>query len=149
MILRTYACSVCNHTMEVELRSDQWDTPPPDCPWCCVQPMAQEFQPPAIGGSDRARATDMAHKIAVEDYKIADIQTGGGEGSVPKVRYSDSSQPASTWTAARGALETAVALGRESRLKYGNGLEVLQTSLKNGTQRDLIADSKRRSAKIW
>jgi hypothetical protein len=42
-----------------------------------------------------------------------------------------------------------MALGRQTRREHGDGLDVLQHSLKTGAQPDLIAISKRRSMKVW
>lgn len=149
MILRTYACDACGHSMTVELRAEQWDQGPPDCP-VCAQITAQAFKPPAIGGSARSRAVDLALDIAEKDYGVADIQADGREGGKPKVRYKDDmANPPSTWGAQSAALAQAVALGRENRLRYGSGLDVLQQNLKSGVQPDLIEQSKRRSPRIW
>lgn len=148
MILRSYMCGECGYHMEVELRAEQWDAPPPDCPMCAQQ-THQEFVPPAIGGSHRARATKLAETIAAEDYGVADMQRDNREGGRPKVRFKDDNRPPSTWGAQQAALEQAIALGRENRLKYGSGLEILQKNLRDGTQPDLIELSKRRSAKVW
>lgn len=148
MILRTYGCPECGHTMTLELRSDQWDQPPPDCPRCSQQ-TEQEFVPVAIGGSVAARATDMALDIAAKDYNVADIHLDHREGSKPRVRYRDADPAsASTWGAQGAALQQAIALGRENRLRYGSGLDVLQSALKSGSQPDLIELSKRRSARL-
>jgi hypothetical protein len=133
--------------LEVELTAEQWDAPPPDCPRCS-NTTYQEFAPPTIGGSNSTRAADYALKIASEDYNVADIQVQRGHGP-PKVRYNDSNQPASSWAPRNGALEQAIAIGRQTRLQHGSGLEVLQTGLKNKTIPDLIANSKRLSAKVW
>lgn len=149
MILRTYGCESCGHMMEVTLSADQWDAEPPDCPRCSTQTY-QEFHPPAIVGSNIARATELAHTIAAEDYGVADLQSPSRSGRA--VRYKDQGAdaiPASSWAAAGGQLQQAMALGRETRIKYGNGLDVLQGALKSGAQRDLIADSKRRSIRTW
>jgi hypothetical protein len=54
----------------------------------------------------------------------------------------------SLWGIAREALEAAVAGGRQTRLKYGSGLDVLQANLKSGAQPDLIELSKRRSPRV-
>lgn len=148
MILRTYGCEQCNHTMTVELASDQWDAEPPECPMC-ANATHQEFLPPAIGGSLRGKATALALDIAEKDYGVADIQADGREGGVPKVRLKEGSADASSWGTAPAAMAQAMALGRETRLKYGSGLDVLQTNLKNGSQPDLIELSKRRSIRVW
>jgi hypothetical protein len=151
MILRTYICEDCGHTLEVQLTADQWNIEPPDCGYCAAAPMAQEFKPFGIGGSVRAKATALAETIASEDYNVADLQSPSRAGRA--VRYKDTTADVlpSNWTgnSAQGALETAVALGRETRLRHGNGLDVLQSALKSGAQRDLIADSRRRSIKVW
>ena len=149
MILRTYVCPECNYIVEVELRADQWAELPPNCPNCIEPDLLQDFKPPAIGGSNQAKAVKMAQDIAERDYGVADLQTSRREGAPTKVRYRDQSPGTSSWGAANAAMAQAVALGRENRLRYGSGLEVLQTNLKNGTQPDLIELSKRRSAKIW
>lgn len=146
-IIRTYGCNECGHIMEVQLRADEWDAPEPDCPACSTQ-TRQEFKPPAIGGSHRSRATDLAHQIAREDYGVSDIQSPSRAG--PSVRYHDQSAgTASTWMGGGGQLQQAMALGRQTRLQHGNGLDVLHNALKSGAQPDLIELSKRRSAKVW
>lgn len=110
--------------------------------------MAQDFRPVAIGGSNRARATDLAHQIAREDYGVADIQSSSRSGA--PVRYQDGAASApSTWMGAGGQLQQAMALGRQTRLQHGNGLDVLQNALKSGAQPDLIEMSKRRSVKVF
>ena len=149
MILRTYMCGDCGYRIDAELSSDQWNAEPPDCPQCSVTPLVQEFKPPAIGGSNIARATEIAHTIAAEDYNVADIQSPSRSGR--SVRYRDQTGPEapSTWSMQSGALQQAIAIGRETRLRHGNGLDILQGALKSGAQRDLIADSKARSIKVW
>lgn len=142
MILRTYVCGDCNHTLEVELRSDQWDQEPPECP-CCSTQTVQEFRPPAIGGSYATRAADLALDIAEKDYGVADIQIDGKAEGTPKVRYKDQSPNPSTWGVPNAALEQAVAVGRQTRLQHGSALDVIKT------MPDLIELSKRRSAKVW
>ena len=151
MIIRTYGCGDCGNFLEVELRADQWDQEPPECPRCAERPMFQQFKPPAIGGSNRTRAADLALKIASEDYNVADLQPDRGQGATTKVRYRDTVPdiPASTWSVPNESLAQAAALGRQSRLQHGNGLDVLHGALKSGAQRDLIADSKARSIKVW
>lgn len=143
MILRTYGCESCNHMMTVELRADQWDQPPPECPRCS-NVTYQEFQPPGIGGSVRGKAVAMALDIAEKDYQVADIQADGKRGGTPKVRYKDT-QPAnaSSWGVHSEALQTAVSLGREVRLKHGSGLDIIRG------MPDLIAESKKRSMRVW
>lgn len=150
-IVRTYACAECNHYMEVVLSSDQWDDPPPDCPACEQRAMRQEFKPVAIGGSVHSRAAAIAEDIAANDYGVADMSSRG-EGEATKHRYKDQTSgiPASTWQAGGAALlEQAASIGRETRLRHGNGLDVLQNALKSGAQPDLIEASKRRAIKVW
>jgi hypothetical protein len=67
------------------------------------------------------------------------------------VRYKDTSGtiPASQWTAAQETLQAAVASGRQTRLKHGSGLDVLQSNLKSGAEPDLIEKSKQRMIKLW
>ena len=154
-IVRTFACPECNHYLELTLPIDQWDSPPPVCPECSrrqpAQPMQQEFKPVAIGGSLRAKAVEIAETIAREDYHVADMQSDRRVGGKPKVRYRDAKVATkSDWTVAQGALATAISLGRETRLKHGgNGLDILQRGLADGSIPDMIANSKKLSAKIW
>jgi hypothetical protein len=148
MILRTYACPNCAFQLTVELRADQWDAEPPDCPQC-EKILGQEFQPPAIGGSNYARARATAERIAEQDYGVADIQMARRQDDIAKVRYKDQQPSPASWGANREALEAAVAAGRQNRLQYGSGLDVLQQNLKSGVQPDLIELSKRRSARVW
>ena len=146
-IIRSYMCPDCAYAMEVTLRADEWEAPAPACPRCAADPMGQEFKPPAITGSNIARASAMAEKIAAEDYG-ASIHSPSRSG--PRVQYRDSSAAnASAWHAGGAELSQAVALGRETRLRYGSGLDVLQANLKSGAQPDLIEMSKRRSMRVW
>ena len=154
MILRTYMCPECANTLEVELRADQWDQPPPDCQRCMdvigAPQMEQQFKPPAIGGSVSARAHKVAEDIMANDYNVADYKPDNREGGTGKVRYRDAPVSApSTWSAPNANLAQAVALGRQNRLRYGNGLDVLHETLKSGDQPDLIALSKARSMRVW
>jgi hypothetical protein len=130
---------------------EQWDSPPPDCPACAERQMQQEFKPVAIGGSISARANAAAEDIAANDYHVADM-TREREG-IPKVRYKDqiaASVPPSTWGGVPHAtLEAAIASGRQMRLQFGSGLDVLQSNIRNGIEPDLIANSKRISTKVW
>lgn|SRR5215472_85833 len=157
-IIRTYGCPECGYLTDVTLDSAAWDEPPPTCPRCDAREMQQEFKPVALGGSNRSRAVAIAQEIASQDYGVSDFNAVAREGEVPKVRYKDSSEiPKSQWTGpsatklqlGREALETAIALGRETRLKYGSGLDVLHSALKAGTQPDLIANSKKNAIKVW
>ena len=149
-IVRTYACSECNHMMDVVLSSDDWEAPPPDCPACAAREMRQEFRPVAIGGSNRARAVALAEDIAAKDYNVADMKVEGREGGRPKVRYKDQTGIApSSWTSPQGVFEQAIAIGRQTRIQHGSGLDVLQHALKTGAQPDLIAESRKRAIKVW
>lgn len=156
-IRRTYACPDCGHFVEVELALEDYDAPPPECPNCSGYEMEQEFKPFAIGGSPRSKAVALAEKIAEEDYNVADMKVEGKEGGTPKVRYKDvtgqakqmlDSTALSSWGIAPGAMELAVAHGRNTRLKHGSGLDVLQHNIKNGHEPDLIEISKRRAIKV-
>lgn len=147
-IMRTYGCESCNHMMTVELRADQWDTEAPECP-VCSNATHQEFAPPAIGGSLFSKAAKIAEDIAAKDYGVADFKSDGRIEGRPKVRYKDASPDASTWGMHSEALSQAVALGRETRIKHGNGLDILQANLKSGAQPDLIELSKKRSMRVW
>ena len=138
--------------MDVTLRLDQADDPPPPCPACAQRQMRQEFQPPRIVGSTAARARDLAQTIAHEDYHVADMQMDRRRDSTPKVRYKyENVAPASsTWGIAHEAVQAAITAGRDTRLKYGgSGLDILQKNLKDGTQPDLIELSKKRCMRIW
>ena len=150
-ILRTYACETCAHMIEVTLRADQWDQPPPPCPKCATH-MGQEFYPVAIGGSNRGRAAAIAEDIAAKDYHVADMKMDRGEGAVPQVRFKDtspSSAPAPTWGASREVLEGAIAAGRQVRQQHGSGLDMLQGMLDSGAQKDLIKVSREKSMRVW
>ena len=153
-IVRTYACPECNHRMDVTLTMEQVDNPPPICPRCTAydfeHQMHQEFKPVAITGSNSARAHAVAEDIISNDYQVAHMEREHRPQGTPKVRYKDQSpQTSSVWGATSETLNAAIAAGRQSRLKYGNGLDVLQSNLKSGVQPDLIELSKRRSPKVW
>jgi hypothetical protein len=112
--------------------------------------MQQDFQPVAIGGSVRSKAEKMTEDILRNDYHVADLQRDHRDQSTPKVRYQDQRpQSNSTWGIAREALETAMAAGRQTRLKHGSGLDILQANLKSGVEPDLIEVSKRRAMRVW
>lgn len=154
-IVRTYGCGDCGHFIEVTLTMEQVDDPPPQCPHCAAR-TTQEFKPFAIGGSTVAKAVNLAETIAHEDYGVADMQHDTRRGGTPKVRYKDQGntlqhQQMSSWGAPGGLLESAVSIGRQTRLASGgfNGVDVLQKMLKDGTQPDLIEASKRRAMKVW
>jgi hypothetical protein len=152
-IVRTYACPDCGHFMEVVLAPEEWNAEPPWCPRCAEANMRQEFKAPAIGGSNVFKAAELAQTIAREDYGVADMQSDRRVGGKPKVRYKDDTRPsernAATWGVAQNALETAIASGRQTRLKHGSGLDVLHQALKDGSQPDLIELSKKRSMRVW
>src|SRR5215475_6789994 len=144
-IVRSYMCEDCGHALDVTLAAEQWNAEPPECPRCSATPMAQEFRPIAIGGSNIAKASHIAETIAHEDYgaELTSDHTSG-----PRVRYTDASQPRSSWQTHNADFQRAVTLGRESRRRHGDGLDVLQANLKSGAQPDLIELSKRRSARV-
>jgi hypothetical protein len=151
VIIKTYACPACNYWLEVTLEASQWDEPEPDCPQCAARTQ-QEFKPPGIIGSIGARAHDIAESIITTDYHAADFQREHRQDGTPSVRYKDQTTgtPASSWAAANATLEQAIALGRQSRLKHGSGLDVLQANLASGAEPDLIANSKRnKMIKLW
>jgi hypothetical protein len=150
-IVRTYQCEQCFNRIELTLPMEQWDRPPPDCPVCAQQQMQQDFKPVAIGGSASARAHAIAEDIAGNDYHVADMQREHRPEGTPTVRYkSPSAAPAqaSGWGATGEALSLAIANGRETRLQYGSGLDVLQANIKSGREPDLIELSKRRSIRV-
>jgi hypothetical protein len=114
--------------------------------------MAWDPKPVAIGGSNLAKANKLVEDIMEKDYHVANIQRDHRDHSTPKVTLKDArTQPsnASTWGAAQSALEGAVAAGRQSRLKYGSGLDILHNNLKTGAEPDLIEISKRRAMRVW
>lgn len=151
-IIRTFQCSDCFNRVELTLSADQWDDPPPVCPFCAQHPMQQEFKPFAIGGSPSARAHAIAEDIAGTDYHVADMQREHRPEGTPKVRYKDAvtaPAQASTWGAATEAIQTAMVYGRQTRLQHGSGLDILQANIKSGKEPDLIAMSKKRSIRIY
>jgi hypothetical protein len=113
--------------------------------------MHQEFKPVAITGSPSSRAHALAEDIAGNDYHVADMSDARREGDVPKVRYKDNaaSVAPSSWGAAEQTIQQAIAAGRETRVKYGSGLDILQANIKSGAEPDLIELSKRRSPRIY
>jgi hypothetical protein len=119
--------------------------------------MEQQFRPPAIGGSVRAKAAKITEDIIANDYNVANFQSDRRLGGTPKVRYKDQTGtlPAAAWQNAQATLQQAVDLGRVHRqTRYdsgpqGNGLDVLQGALKSGEQPDLIAASKRKAIRVW
>lgn len=150
-IRRTYACPACNHWLEVTLPSDQWDASEPDCP-ACAERTRQEFVPFGITGSNNARAHAIAEDIVSNDYHAADFQREWRREGTPGVRYKDqgASTPASSWAGVQGALEQAVAIGRQTRSRHGGtGLDVLKANLASGAEPDLIANSKKKSIRVW
>ena len=143
-IIRTYGCPDCGRQIEVTLRMDQWEAPPPECPYCAQSEMRQEFKPVAIGGSTTARAHKLAETIAAEDYGVADMQPSGKEGVRAKVRYKDHSGDLgrSTWGSTEEVMNLAMASGRALRQGgHGTGMDILQGALKTGAQPDLIKNS--------
>lgn len=155
-IVRTYGCGQCGHFMEITLTMDQADDDPPECPHCAAQTQ-QEFKPIAIGGSVTGKAHKLAETIASEDYGVADFNISSQrEGDVTKHRLKDQGNAmqqatASSWGAPRDVLETAVQIGRATRMSSGgySGVDMLQKMLQDGTQPDLIEQSKKRSMKVW
>jgi hypothetical protein len=152
-IMRTYMCRDCSHRMEVVLSAEQWDAPPPSCENCDAR-MGQEFKAPAIGGSVSMRAHRVAEDIIANDYNVANVQFDNRQGGTPKVRYKDqsASQLQSTWGGQiQGAIETAVAIGKQNRRENGgfDGLDMLKANLASGAQPDLIEASRRRAIKVW
>lgn len=151
-IIRTYGCEECGHYTDVWLEQHQLDDPPPDCPHCAGA-TRQEFRPIAITGSVSARANALAEKIADEDYGVANLHRDRTDGSTPKVRYKDqgNTMQKSTWGAAPGLLQEAIAIGRQNRVASGgySGVDTLQAMLKSGEQADLIEVSKKRAMKVW
>lgn len=135
--------------MTVTLRAEQWQEGPPSCPACDAREMGQIYKPPALAGSPARRAADIALDIAEKDYKVADISVDHGQGAGTKVRYRGSDVPPSTWGTTFDALQTAVAVGRQTRQQYGSGLDVLQANLRSGAQPDLIELSKKRSTRVF
>lgn len=151
-IVRTYACEACNHFIEVTLAAEQWEEPAPECPACAARAMQQQFRPVAITGSPSARAHAIAEDIAAKDYHVANMNDARKEGDTPKVRYKDqtASIPASSWAGVpQATLEQAIISGRQTRLNFGSGLDILQSNLKSGAEPDLIAASKRRAMRVW
>jgi putative FmdB family regulatory protein len=155
-IVRTFGCNDCGHFIEVTLTMEQVDDPPPECPHCTGDRMQQEFKPIAIGGSTVGKAVKLAETIAAEDYGVADMQHDTRRGGTPKVRYKDQGntlqqQQLSSWGAPGNVLSEAIAMGRQTRLANGgySGVDTLQKMLKDGTQPDLIENSKRRAMRVW
>lgn len=150
-IVRSYMCEDCGHALEVTLRAGEWNAEAPECPACAAGSMGQTFKAPGIIGSARSRAVAVAERIAAEDYGVANMHVEGKEGVRNKVTYKDQPQQdrSSFISPNREMLETVAAIGRETRIKYGNGLDVLQENLKSGAQPDLIKLSKQRSMRIY
>jgi hypothetical protein len=109
--------------------------------------MQQEFKAPGIVGSHRARAVALAEDIAANDYGVADINLSRREGIAPKVRYKDDNRGThsnSNWGGVNPeALESALALGRQTRREHGSSLDIIKT------MPDYIANSKKLSIKVW
>lgn len=137
--------------MKVTLTAEQWDSPEPECPKC-QERTYQEFVPFGITGSNNARAHSIAEDIVANDYHAADFQREWRREGTPKVRYQDQGggTAASSWAGVQGALEQAVAIGRQTRSRYGGtGLDVLKANLASGAEPDLIAGSKKKSIRVW
>jgi hypothetical protein len=136
--------------MTVMLDQSQWNDPPPECPMCSKSEMAQDIKPVAIGGSVRSKAEKITQDILENDYGVTNVQRDKYE-PVPKVDYAGphSKKANSTWGVAREALEAAVTAGRQTRIRHGTGLDILQANLKSGAEPDLIELSKRRAMRIY
>jgi hypothetical protein len=147
-IVRSYMCPDCAHQMTVTLNGDQWEEPAPECPVCTKNPMDQNFKM-NIGGSVRSQAEKVTEDILRNDYHVSDIQRDHREQSTPKVGYKNPASNQATWGIAREALEGAISSGRQSRLKHGSGLDILQANLKSGAEPDLIEISKRRAMRVY
>lgn len=159
-IVRSWVCPKCNHYIEMTLTAEQWDIEAPDCPRGC-QTMDQEFTPPAIGGSAIGKAHAIAEKIAREDYNVTNLRTSPSR-SGPRATYKDEMMgharvndrnwgpdPPSTWGSTGLAMSQAMAFGKDLRHNFGNGLDVLQATLKSGAQPDLLETSKRMAVQQW
>lgn len=149
-IVRSYMCPECAHTLTVTLTAEEWDAPPPICPRCNAydfqEPMQQEFKPPGIiNHSPRSKAEKITEDILAKDYNVTNMQRDHRPESTPtRVSYANS-----TWGVAREALEAAISSGRQTRLKHGSGLDILQQNLKSGAEPDLIELSKRKAMRVW
>ena len=157
-IRRTYVCPECNHFFEVVLTMDQADDPAPNCPRCAAWDLQHETQqvfkaPGIVNSSPHSRAQALTEDILANDYHVADIDRDRRHEAKPKVRYKDQTSTVmpSTWTNVGGpdVMNAAIATGRQTRLEFGSGLDVLQANLRSGAQPDLIEVSKKRSPKIW
>jgi hypothetical protein len=157
-VVRTYGCNTCGHFLDVRYESFEEAQAAeallaPECPHC-INSMQREYKPVAIGGSTVGKAVALAETIASEDYHVADINHDTRRGGTPKVRYRDQSPASftpSTWGTSGNMMDTAIAIGRQTRMENGgqSGLDVLQQALKTGAQPDLIEASKRRAMKVW
>lgn len=149
-IERSYMCEECGHYMNVTLTMEQVDDPAPDCPVCQPGRMQQDFKPIAIGNSVRGAAEKLTENILREDYGVANMQRDHRPESTPtQVRYQTPPANPSRWGIAREALEAAVSAGRQSRMKHGSGLDILQQNLRSGAEPDLIALSKKRAMRVY
>jgi hypothetical protein len=140
--------------MEVTLTAEEWEKPPPSCEMCDARETQQEFKPPAIGGSVRARAAAITESIIANDYGVANFQSDRRLGGTPKVRYKDQTAAVlpSDWQQAghKAMLETAIGIGKQTRRQFGmDGLDMLKRGIESGAQTDLIEASKRRAIKVW
>ena len=144
-IVRSYMCQTCGHYLNVTLSAEQWNDPAPECPVCAKAQMAQDFKPPGIAGhSARSKAEKLTENILANDYHVGNIHRDRHEGAVPRTSYQTAQ-----WGVAREALESAISAGRQTRLKHGSGLDILQQNLKSGAEPDLIEVSKRRAMRIY
>jgi hypothetical protein len=126
----------------------QSDAPSPSCPACDARETQQIFKAPGIvNSSPHSRAQALTEDILANDYQIADVNRSPSRSNL---RYKDQTPTTmpSTWGGGE-MLNTAMAMGRQTRLEFGSGLDVLQANLRSGAQPDLIEVSKRRSPKIW
>lgn len=142
-------CPECAHRWETELTAEQWDAAAPSCPACDARETQQEFQPPAINGSIAARAAAITEGIIRKDYGVANYVPANRQGEAGKVRYNDQS-PGGTSQWGGDILQQAISIGRQTRRESGgDGLDILQRNLRDGTQPDLIEASKRRAIRVW
>lgn len=73
-----YQCRDCNYRFR---RTHNWGDPDPDCPRCGTSPplVPQRVAAPAIIGT-KARAVDIAQRIAEEDYGLTNMRDNLREG---------------------------------------------------------------------
>ena len=154
-VVRTYGCEECGNFIEVWFTLEQVEAGQDEAPACphCARRTQQEFKPVAITGSVSARANALMEDIVANDYGVADMKRDHRAESVPQVRYKDqgNTMQQSVWGSTGHMMETAVAIGRSTRMQNGgfSGVDTLQQMLKDGTQKDLIEVAKQRSMKVW